>query len=171
MAGPSFFDDPRTGRCRRARCPVPSRGCRRSTETTDLRLAVAVARGTGATAIKIYADLTAEAVVAITAEAHGQGLRVWAHGAVFPASPTEVVTAGADVVSHVTLLAYQASAALGPPRTSTSRRSTLSAFAHGTHPVLDDLLAEMRRRGTILDATACLWTWWRRAPTVTEECP
>ena len=50
-------------------------------------LAVANAHGTGATAIKIYADLGPELVHDITAEAHRQGMLVWAHAAVFPASP------------------------------------------------------------------------------------
>ncbi|HEY1332898.1 MAG TPA: hypothetical protein VGF31_01500 [Myxococcaceae bacterium] len=49
------------------------------TDATDLPLAVAWARGTGATAIKLYADLTSQLAARITDEAHRQHLRVWAH--------------------------------------------------------------------------------------------
>ena len=94
------------------------RGRRGSVDAGDRRrpptcaLAVAEARGTGATAIKIYADLPGPLVAAITREAHRQGMLVWAHAAVFPASPGEVIDAGADTVSHTCMLAYQASPAM-----------------------------------------------------------
>jgi hypothetical protein len=56
-------------------------------ESTDLPLAIARARGTGAVALKIYANLPPALVSRLAAEAHRQGLRVWAHGAVFPTTP------------------------------------------------------------------------------------
>ena len=77
------------------------------TAETNLPMAVAEARGTGATALKLYADLSAELVKSITAEAHRQHLLVWAHAAVFPALPSDVVDAGVDVISHACLLGYQ----------------------------------------------------------------
>jgi hypothetical protein len=40
----------------------------------------------------------------LAAAAHHQGLKVWAHAAPFPERPTDVVNAGADVVSHADLL-------------------------------------------------------------------
>ena len=79
------------------------------TDKTDIKLAVAMARGTYATGIKIYANLPAPLVDRITAEAHRQHILVWDHAAVFPASPKQVIDSGADVVSHVCTLAYQAS--------------------------------------------------------------
>ncbi|GAA3238008.1 amidohydrolase family protein [Actinocorallia longicatena] len=159
MAGPGFFDDPRTWEVSKGAVPGAVPWMQAITEDTDLPLAVAMARGTGATAVKIYADLPAETVAAITAEAHRQGLRVWAHAAVFPASPADVVAAGADVVSHVTLLAHQASAALGPATYKHKPPIDFPAFAAGDHPVIEALLADMRERGVVLDATAVLWTW------------
>ena len=93
------------------------------TPSTDLTLAMAEAKGTGATAIKIYADLPGDLVRRITGEAHRQHLLVWAHAAVFPASPREVVDAGVDVVSHSCLLAYQASSAMPPIRGKSSQIS------------------------------------------------
>ena len=94
MAGPAFFEDPRTQSSAAGATAgaVPWMAAIRP--DSDLRLAVAEARGTGASGIKIYADLPAPEVAAITREAHRQGIPVWAHAAVFPASPEEVVEAG-----------------------------------------------------------------------------
>jgi imidazolonepropionase-like amidohydrolase len=123
---------------------------------TELPRAIAEAHGTGATAIKIYADLRSEEVAAITREAHRQGLLVWAHAAVFPASPKQVVEAGADVVSHACMLGYQASGVM--PR-AYHRRAPVEAdrFRDGANPAVYALLGEMRERGTVLDAT--LWVY------------
>jgi imidazolonepropionase-like amidohydrolase len=122
------------------------------TPKTDMEIAVAEARGTGATAIKIYADLPGDLVYAITKEAHRQGILVWTHAAVFPASPAEVIGAGVDTVSHVCMLAYQASDVM--PRAYHNRAPVDAArFAHGDNPVVEGLFRDMKRRGTILDAT------------------
>ena len=93
---------------REARPQVKRRGCRRSTTTPTWPPAVTLARGTGAIAIKIYADLSAVLVKKIVEEAHRQGLQAWSHGMVFPATPQEVIDAGPDTVSHVGYLAYEA---------------------------------------------------------------
>ncbi|MEU1039130.1 amidohydrolase family protein [Streptomyces sp. NPDC005907] len=156
MAGPGFFDDPRTHQVSQGETPGAVPWMQAVTDDTDLRLAVAVARGTHAAAIKVYADLDAAAVTAITAEAHRQGIPVWAHATVFPASPRQVVTAGVDSVSHVTLLAFE-----GTDKPLTSYRTKppvdYERFADGDDPLLADLFALMRRRGTVLDATAGMW--------------
>jgi imidazolonepropionase-like amidohydrolase len=109
MAGPEFFRDPRTAAATQGHIPGQVPWMRAITDQTDMKIAVAEAHGTGATAIKIYADLPATLVDRIVAEAHRQGLLVWAHAAVFPASPLQVIDSGADVVSHACMLAYQAS--------------------------------------------------------------
>jgi imidazolonepropionase-like amidohydrolase len=157
MAGPGFFDDPRTWQVSQGATPGEVPWMQAVTDETDLPLAVAVARGTHAQAIKVYADLPGRTVAAITAEAHRQGLDVWAHAAVFPASPGEVVAAGVDSVSHVHLLVHEAAA-----QELTSYRDKPPVdherFAAGDDPQIEALLTQMRRRGTVLDATASLWT-------------
>ena len=157
MAGPGFFDDPRTWQVSQGETPGLVPWMQAITDETDLPLAVAMARGTHATAIKIYADLPGRTVAAITAEAHRQGLRVWAHAAVFPASPSEVIGAGVDSISHVTMLAYEAAAPL-PASYKSKPPVDFDSFGTGDEPQLDSLLAQMRARGTILDATASMWT-------------
>jgi imidazolonepropionase-like amidohydrolase len=168
MAGPGFFDDPRTWQVSQGETPGQVPWMQAITEDTDLPLAVAMARGTHATAIKIYADLPASLVAAITAEAHRQGMIVWAHGAVFPAGPSEVVGAGVDSISHASLLAYEAAA---EPLTSYKTKPPIDfdSFAGEDNPRLKALFAQMQDRGTILDATTSMWVREWDGPEEPEE--
>ncbi|TMJ13922.1 MAG: hydrolase [Alphaproteobacteria bacterium] len=152
VAGPSFFRDPRTRAATGGLEPGRVPWMQSIDEGTDIRLAVAMARGTGATGLKIYANLPGSLVAKLAAEAHRQGFPVWAHGMVFPATPAEVVGAGADVVSHVCYLAYQA---MAKRPQSYQDRFPIDAglFAKGDNAAMAALFAEMKRRGTILDAT------------------
>lgn len=150
MAGESFFDDPRTHDASHGLEPGKAPWMRAVTATTDLPLAIAEAKGTGATGIKLYADLPASLVRALTEEAHRQGLLVWAHAAVFPARPSEVIAAGTDVVSHADFLAFESVTPF--PETFAEAKSKDLRDWQMT-PAVEGLLAEMMRRGTILDAT------------------
>jgi imidazolonepropionase-like amidohydrolase len=152
MAGPAFFKDPRTVDSTQGGLkPGDVPWMRAIDAQTNLPLAVAEAKGTGATAIKIYADLPASLVDRITAEAHRQNMLVWAHAAVFPASPREVADAGVDVMSHICMLGYQASAQI--PRTYHNRAAVDAAKLAKPNAALDALFADMKHRGTIMDAT------------------
>jgi imidazolonepropionase-like amidohydrolase len=155
FAGPDFFADPRTHQAAHGRTAGDVPWMRAITPATDLRQAVAEARGTGATAIKIYADLPAELVSAITTEAHRQNMLVWAHATVFPARPSEVVDAGVDVISHSCLLGYEIAEPVVPAyqhRVPVATLATLKA----DHK-LGALMMHIRQRGTILDATAYVY--------------
>ncbi|MFE6489295.1 hydrolase, partial [Streptomyces sp. NPDC057757] len=156
MAGPGFFDDPRTHQVSQGETPGAVPWMQAITKDTDLRLAVALARGTHASAIKVYADLDHTTVAAITAEAHRQGIPVWAHATVFPAAPGQLVEAGVDSVSHVTLLAFEGT---DEPLTSYKHKPRVAyeRFAAGDDPRIEELFALMRGRGTVLDATAGMW--------------
>lgn len=156
MAGPEFFEDPRTHAVSAGMTPGKTPWMQAIGPDTDLPLAVAMARGTGASAIKIYADLPGETVKAITAEAHRQGIPVWAHAAVFPATPAEVLDAKVDVVSHVCMLAYQASDQI--PH-AYHRRAPVdeSKFGPGDSPVVGKLYETMKANGQILDATLLIY--------------
>lgn len=152
VAGPSFFEDPRTRAISAGWRPGETPWAQAIDEGTDLRLAIARARGTGAQALKIYANLPPDLVARLTDEAHRQGLQVWAHGMVFPTPPAAVVAAGPDVVSHTCYLAYQLS---DPPPASYQQRFPVdyAAFAGGETPVMAGLFRDMQRLGIILDAT------------------
>ena len=91
MAGPSFFVDPRTHAANFGVEPGKAPWMQAIDESTDLRTAVTLAKGTSATAVKIYANLPADLVAKISAEAHRQGLKVWAHSTVYPATAADVL--------------------------------------------------------------------------------
>lgn len=152
VAGPSFFEDPRTKAIAAGAVPGEAPWMQKIDEGTNIPLAVAVARGTFATGLKIYANLPAPLIRALTEEAHRQGLKVWAHGMVFPTPPAEVIAAGPDVVSHTCYLAYQVSDKR--PQSYQDRFPVdYSKFEVGDNPVMAGLFREMRAKGIILDAT------------------
>jgi imidazolonepropionase-like amidohydrolase len=152
FAGPSFFDDPRTLAVSAGVKPGEGAWMQAIDDHTDLPLAVARARGTGATAIKIYANLPAALIAKITQEAHRQKMQVWAHGMVFPTPPADVIAAGPDVVSHTCYLAYQ-TVAERPQRYQDRVPIDPAPFMSGNNPVMAALFSDMRRRGMLLDAT------------------
>jgi imidazolonepropionase-like amidohydrolase len=162
MAGPEFFKDPRTHAAAQGAVAGDVPWMRAVTDSTNMTLAIAEARGTGATGIKIYADLPGELVAKITAEAHRQNILVWAHATVFPASPREVVDAGVDIVSHSCLLGYQVSDPI--PRAYHDRAPVDAAKLSGDNAEIDSLLADMKNRGTVLDATLTVYDAMSREP-------
>ena len=169
MAGPAFFKDPRTHAAARGLVAGEVPWMQAINAETNMPLAVAEAKGTGATAIKIYADLPAPLIDAITAEAHRQHMLVWAHGAVFPARPSDNVAAGVDVVSHACMLGYQVSNPM--PQEYHNRAAVDAASLLKPNAQLTGLLADMKRRGTILDATVYVYEEiWREPHTSAPYC-
>jgi imidazolonepropionase-like amidohydrolase len=152
MAGPDFFTDPRTHQASRGRIAGEAPWMQAIDEHTDLRLAIARAKGSGATAIKVYADVSAPLLAAVAHEAHAQGLLVWSHAAVFPARPSDAVQAGVDVVSHACMLGYEVTdpmpARVPHPVLPVDVRELSRQSAR-----IDALLAQMKAHGTLLDAT------------------
>ncbi len=155
FAGPEFFVDPRTHEASRGRTAGQVPWMQAVTADSDLRLAIARAVGVGATGLKLYADLPASLVAALTAEAHRQHLLVWAHAAIFPAKPSEIAKAGVDVMSHACLLGYEVS---DPPLTTNEDPRHVDADkVKRPNPAIEAVLTEMHKHGIILDAT--LWPY------------
>ncbi|THD64830.1 MAG: hydrolase [Phenylobacterium sp.] len=155
MAGPSFFVDPRTHAISLGVEPGHSPWAQAIDETTDLKTAVTLAKGTSATAIKIYANLPGDLVAKIAAEAHRQGMAVWTHSAIFPATPAEVLDARPDVISHTCYMAYQV---VGVPASYQARvridpKPFPNASGGAPNPVMAGLFARMQAQGTLLDPT------------------
>ena len=152
MAGPTFFVE--DVRAQEASAGEPlgfAPWMQAITPTTDIPLAVAEAKGTGATALKLYANLPANLVTKITAEAHRQGLRVWTHATIFPATPSDAVDAGVDTISHSPYLVWEAA----PKVPDDYGLRAMGDFAH-IRPEAPQILAlfkAMKQHGTILDAT------------------
>ena len=123
--------------------------------TTDIRLAIAEARGSGAGNIKLYGNLDAAQVKALTAEAHRQGLKVTAHGTVFPARPSDLVAAGVDSLAHVPYLVWQAADQV--PADFGQRSAGAWDTVAPDHPAIRALFRQMAKSEVSLDAT--LWVF------------
>lgn len=150
MAGRSFFDDPRTHTSGKGAQPGDCSWMKAVDLHTDMKLAVAEAKGTGATGIKIYADLGIDVIRKIVDEAALQNIKVWSHATVFPAKPLPIVDAGVEVVSHATLIAWQGVNNL--PSSAKERYIRQQEFDLN-QPIFDHLFKLMKQKGTILDAT------------------
>ncbi|MCC6243863.1 MAG: serine hydrolase [Gemmatimonadaceae bacterium] len=156
MSGPQtmwFTDARRTYFA--AGAPVgQSPGVRAIGPDADISRIVAEAQASGATGLKLYATLPPATMRALTREAKRRGMRVWAHLAIGPGSPTDVVRAGVDAVSHADMFVREIVPVPAAP-SDTDRARTGRAFATTTaqSPRLQSLLHVMKTQGTALDAT------------------
>lgn len=155
MAGPSFLSDPRPQSAAAGEVAGEVPWMQAITPETDIPTAIAQAKGTYATGIKIYANLDPAEVGGISAEAHRQGMQVWAHSMVFPTRPLDVVRADVDVISHVCRLAWEGMAE-APTEYHHDQLPQYANFSAAS-PVFTELFGEMRSRGTILDATLSMY--------------
>lgn len=158
FAGPTFMADPRVKAVTAGLSPGDIPWMRRVDAETEIKDAVTQARGSGATGIKIYADLTTEQVELIAVEAKRQGIPSWAHTAVYPAGPEQVAAAGVTTMSHACSLAH----ALQPTTPNTYSSRDPLPDRDETQPLagtLIDTFVSMRRHDTILDATSVLYEW------------
>lgn len=162
MAGPSFLSDPRPQSSAAGERAGEVPWMQAITSDTDLVTAVARAKGSYATGIKIYANLETELVERITAEAHRQGMPVWAHSMVFPARPLEVVNSGVDVVSHVCRLAWEGMAEA--PGEYHHDQTPSFGNLDAESPIFTVLFDAMKAHGTILDATLSMYARAARDP-------
>lgn len=116
---------------------------------------IASARRDGVTGMKLYAAISAADATRISEEAHRQGLVVWAHAALFPAKPSEVVQAGADVLSHAAYLSWEIVDSL--PSYRNRVRGAPFLAGRPDDPAVERTLRTMAERGVILDATLHLF--------------
>lgn len=155
VAGPSWFDDARA-KTWTSTYPLGTAPWQQAvTDTSDVRGIVAAAKATGATGLKIYANLAPALVRRIADEARRQGMRVWAHSAVFPTSPSEVIAAGVHSVSHATYAVWEDA----PVMPAVSRGTLIVSDFSGDptrSPRIREYLSAMRQSGTFLDATMSL---------------
>lgn len=107
MAGPKFFSDPRTIATAQGGISGKMPYMKAIDSASNLILEVAQARGTGASGIKLYANLPSQEINSIVKEAKKQGINVWAHAALTPTKPSDVISSGVISVSHVDMLLYE----------------------------------------------------------------
>ena len=163
MAGPEFFTDSRTILSARGGKSGNMPYMRAVSDSVNLPRAIAEAKGTGATGIKLYAYLSAELVKKIIAEAKSQGMLVWAHAWLLPAKPSDLIHAGVSSISHAPLLAGEML-----PRESFNKapdswkKAGLSEqfWNDSVASRLDELFKLMKQNNTILDATIFTYYQW-----------
>ena len=129
----------------------------------DIQKSVTLAVNNEVSGLKFYAGINAKLIKNITAEAHSQGLKSWAHFTVFPDRPIEIVRSGVDVVSHVWGAFWQ-DEDVDPsekiPFTHTDFKNARSATFPKDMSVLNTdspelllLFSEMKKKGVIWDLT------------------
>jgi len=162
MAGPDFFKDPRTASSTRGGVSGHEPFMQSITDTTNLVLAVGQAKGSGASGIKLYADLSARLVKNIVSEANKQNINVWGHAWLQEAIPSDLVNAGVGSISHVPLLVREIR---GEIPTNWKSMTHNSSFWDETIPDLSDLFNLMKSHHTILDATLLTYKKWAESDT------
>jgi len=166
FAGPEFFSDPRTHMSARGKVAGEVPWMKGITTTTNIELAVAEAKGTGATAIKIYGALDKVLAAKITKEAHKQNMMIWCHATLFPASPSDMVAVGVDAMSHGTLLIWEVEKL---PESFEKRYKADYNIDPFKSEKLKYLLQNMAQQKTILDATVSVYQLDPEDTTVTPE--
>jgi hypothetical protein len=150
MAGPVFFNDPRTASASKGAISGKMPYMKAISDSTNIQLSVAEAKGTGASGIKLYADLSPELAGKIVSEATRQNMPVWGHAWLQEAKPSDLVNAGISSISHAPLMVHEK--LMKVPDTWKTQRHT-NRFWDDSIPELSMLFTLMKQHGTILDAT------------------
>lgn len=161
VAGPSFFKDPRTVAAAQGMQPGAVPWLYAVDDKTDIALAVAQARGTGAIGLKIYANLPGSLVARLVAEGKRQNFPVWSHLQVYPASPYDSL--GATAVSHVCMIARYVREE-GKERYGHSGEPSYAGLT-AADPGIAKYIAALAQSGSLLDATLSVY-----APKGTPRC-
>jgi imidazolonepropionase-like amidohydrolase len=155
VAGPAGRADPRAGRGRRGGGPGAGVCGHILSDSADPKAIIDASRTASVTGMKLYADMNASWTRRLVDESHRQQLPVWAHAALFPARPSDVVDAGVDVLSHAAYLSWETVDSLPSYRDRVKGAPWLAAKA--SDPAVDRVLRAMAARGAILDATLRLF--------------
>ena len=137
-------------------------------DKTDFDDIVAKSKGLGVTAIKIYTDVSPKQINKVTKAAKKQGLKVWAHAAIAPGRPIDIINSGADAVSHVgDFLQYQVvdvikdRYAFKEPQDAQAYRDYVNSVdVEGKDPEVIKVIKGMLKNATVMDAT--LWVYQRK---------
>ncbi|MFZ6646187.1 amidohydrolase family protein [Undibacterium sp. TJN25] len=153
VAGPSFFADPRTVLASLGMQPGQVPWLYAVTGRSSLPLVIAQARGTGATGLKIYANLSGRLVRGLVREGKKQSFPVWTHQQVYPATPYDSL--GATTVSHVCMIGRYVRDA-GKDQYGHANEPTYAGLT-ADDPGIRKYIAALARSGTIMDATLSVY--------------
>tara|TARA_R110001606_G_scaffold23364_1_gene78517 strand:+ start:4065 stop:5366 length:1302 start_codon:yes stop_codon:yes gene_type:complete len=158
MAGSKFFADPRTIASVQGGISGKMPYMKAIDDNSNMVIEVAQAKGTGASGIKMYADLSKEQVLNIVTEAKKQGIPVWSHGSLTSAKPSSVIASGVISISHSYMLFHEFYEGNDKvPESWTSEAAlTVSANFWNTEYAkhnFDELFQSMMKNDVLLDAT------------------
>ncbi|MGY4537678.1 imidazolonepropionase-like amidohydrolase [Mucilaginibacter sp. UYNi724] len=162
MAGTVFFSDPRTQSSTKGGTAGNMSYMKAVSDTTNISLAVAQAKGSGASGIKLYANLSAVLANKIVDEAKKQNIPVWSHAWLQGARPSDLVKAGCISISHAPLLIYEK---VDKIPANWKKGHYDAAFWDKTVPALDDLFGQMKQHHAIFDATLLTYKKWAMSDT------
>ena len=165
MAGATFFTDPRTQASTRGGINGDMPYMKAVTDSTNLALAIAEAKGSGASGIKLYANLNAPIAANIAHEAAAQHIPVWAHAWLQGAKPSDLVNAGVISISHAPLLVYEKFTKIPE---AWKKPGLPKGFWKSSLPSLDELFSDMKLHGTVLDATLLTYKKWAASDTTMQ---
>ena len=168
MAGLGFFNDSRSHQSTAGGIAGGMPWMRAVTDSTDLPTVVSEARGTGATAIKLYAELSAELAGKITAEAHRQHMLVWSHANLDQASTLEVINAGVNSISHAPMITGWPAKKIPEGWIKAGLTESFWDNAFKTFPA-GELINAMLANKTILDATLVTFKTEIADPLITPD--
>lgn len=157
MAGPVFFSDARTGAASKGAASGEMPYMLAVTDSTNLMIAIAEAKGTGATGIKLYANLSTPLVNKIVAEASKQNVIVWGHAWLQNSKPSDLVKAGVLSISHSPLIIHEK---LDTIASLWKKQYHNDKFWDSVTPNFSSLFQLMKVHHTILDATMLTYKQW-----------
>jgi hypothetical protein len=152
--GPAFLQDPRAASSSSGDFePGGAPWSRVVTAESDVAGFMRAAREVGVTGVKLYASLDAALTAALSSAARAEGLKVWTHSVLFPATVWDAVVGGAHSIIHA-----KGMISLGrddlPDNFGEGVGKWVAAQdfagADPESPAYRKLFAEMVRRGTIL---------------------
>ncbi|MFN4000348.1 amidohydrolase family protein [Algoriphagus sp.] len=162
MAGSKFFSDPRTIATVQGGVSGKMPYMKAIDDNSNMVLDVAEAKGTGASGIKMYANLSNNEVIKIVEEAKRQNIVVWSHAALQISKPSEIISSGVTSISHSELLIYE----------KFQRREDVPANWKGANAInmtaefweeeydklgLDKIFELMKQYDVVLDATLSVY--------------
>ncbi len=168
MAGESFFNDPRTQAAAQAETAGQVPWMQAIGSNTNAAHAVAQAKGTYASGIKLYANLLPGDIRRIATEAQQQQMKLWSHGTVFPTRPSELVEAGVHQLSHIYMLGYEVAENMDGTRYD-KRPPVAFTELSPEHPKLQQLLQLLKQKAAFLDATLFVINYAANNPLIPAE--
>lgn len=153
IGGQAFFSDPRTVESALGRTPGHVDWMRAVDENSNMDEIMLRALGTGATGIKIYAQVPAKVITLLEKSAKKYGLKVWSHAFVGPARPIELVNAGVETISHAPDMSAHVIDNFYDLRRKGEHITDEQQQASFELNRYDDLIKAMQQNDTILDST------------------